>query len=33
MIDQIGGWAIAGVGQAYGEGNDLKSTFQQLLKI
>ena len=30
MIDQIGGWATAGVGQAYGEGYDLKSTFQQL---
>lgn len=30
MIDQIGGWATAGVGQAYGEGYDLKSTLQQL---
>ena len=25
MIDQIGGWATAGVGQAYGEGYDLLS--------
>ena len=25
MIDQIGGWATAGVGQAYGEGHELKA--------
>ena len=23
MIDQIGGWTTAGVGQSYGEGYDL----------
>jgi hypothetical protein len=26
MIDQIGGWSTAGVGQSYGEGYELKST-------
>ena len=25
MIDQIGGWTTAGVGQGYGEGYTLKS--------
>ena len=25
MIDQIGGWSTAGVGQSYGEGYDLLS--------
>jgi integrase len=33
MIDQIGGWATAGVGQSYGEGYELKTTVQKLLQI
>ena len=33
MIDQIGGWATAGVGQAYGDGYSLKSNYKSLLKI
>ena len=30
MIDQIGGWATAGVGQAYGEGHTLNSKWASL---
>jgi integrase len=33
MIDQIGGWTTAGVGQSYGEGYELKTTIQKLLEI
>jgi hypothetical protein len=33
MIDQIGGWATAGVGQAYGEGYGLAITINMLSKI
>jgi hypothetical protein len=28
MTDQIGGWATAGVGQAYGEGYNLKIRYR-----
>ena len=30
MIDQIGGWATAGVGQSYGEGYSLKTLAEKL---
>ena len=30
MIDQIGGWATAGVGQAYGEGYGMNSKLAHL---
>ena len=33
MIDQIGGWSTAGVGQAYGEGYSLNRTRQSLLEL
>ena len=33
MIDQIGGWTTAGVGQGYGEGYNLKTTSQWVIKI
>ncbi|MGC6413481.1 MAG: integrase, partial [Bacteroidia bacterium] len=33
MIDQIGGWATAGVGQAYGEGYGLGQIKSNLIKI
>ena len=33
MIDQIGGWTTAGVGQAYGEGYDLEKLHLTLLLI
>jgi hypothetical protein len=33
MIDQIGGWSTAGVGQAYGEGYGLTATAEFLMKI
>ena len=33
MIDEIGGWSIAGVGQGYGEGYDLKSQLRYLERI
>ena len=33
MIDQIGGWATAGVGQAYGEGYGLIATTELLMQI
>ena len=33
MIDQIGGWATAGVGQAYGEGYGIISLFETLKGI
>ena len=33
MIDQIGGWATAGVGQAYGEGFNLQQTYQVMKTI
>ena len=33
MVDQIGGWATAGVGQGYGEGYNLKSVRYCLEKL
>jgi integrase len=33
MIDQIGGWSTAGVGQSYGEGYSLNRTRQSLLEL
>ena len=33
MIDQIGGWATAGVGQGYGEGHSLSSEFAWLFRL
>jgi len=33
MIDQIGGWSTAGVGQSYGEGYGLKATEYWLIKL
>jgi integrase len=33
MIDQIGGWATAGVGQKYGEGYINQIKYKWLLKI
>ena len=33
MIDQIGGWATAGVGQAYGDGFNLQQTYQVMKTI
>src|SRR5210317_1205504 len=33
MIDQIGGWATAGVGQAYGQGYLIKTKQKQLIEI
>jgi len=33
MIDQIGGWSTAGVGQSYGEGYGLDATVNSLCKI
>jgi integrase len=33
MIDQIGGWATAGVGQAYGEGYGVSNTADWVKKI
>ena len=33
MIDQIGGWTTAGVGQSYGEGYGLSNTADWLKKI
>ena len=33
MIDQIGGWSTAGVGQAYGEGYSLNQKWEWLLRI
>jgi hypothetical protein len=33
MIDQIGGWTTAGVGQAYGEGFQLATMFGFLTEI
>jgi len=33
MIDQIGGWSTAGVGQSYGEGYSLNCTLQCLVFI
>jgi len=32
MIDQIGGWATAGVGRGYGEGYGLQIKSQFLVK-
>ena len=31
MIDQIGGWSTAGVGQAYGEGYTLDKKWDWLI--
>jgi integrase len=33
MIDQIGGWSTAGVGQSYGEGYSLTHIYGHLLKL
>jgi hypothetical protein len=33
MIDQIGGWSTAGVGQSYGEGYGLAIKINMLSKI
>ena len=33
MIDQIGGWSTAGVGQSYGEGYDLTAIIEFLMQI
>jgi hypothetical protein len=33
MIDQIGGWATAGVGQGYGEGYALEMKWEWLKRI
>jgi len=33
MIDQIGGWSTAGVGQAYGEGYRLKDVLSKLKQL
>jgi hypothetical protein len=33
MIDQIGGWATAGIGQGYGEGYDIEVTTVCMEKI
>ena len=33
MIDQIGGWSTAGVGQSYGEGYDLKRLSERIKQI
>ena len=33
MIDQIGGWSTAGIGQAYGEGYNLKALFYNMKDI
>jgi hypothetical protein len=33
MIDQIGGWATAGVGQSYGEGYGLQLLHVEIKKI
>ena len=30
MIDQIGGWSTAGVGQAYGEGYNIENELKFL---
>ena len=30
MIDQIGGWATAGVGQGYGDGYNIESKLERL---
>ena len=33
MIDQIGGWSTAGVGQAYGEGYGLDRKWEWMERI
>jgi len=33
MIDQIGGWSTAGVGQSYGKGYDLSAVMSQVMLI
>jgi hypothetical protein len=33
MIDQIGGWTTAGVGQSYGEGYELDASTLWMNKI
>ena len=33
MIDQIGGWTTAGVGQGYGEGYAAQTIYNWVLKI
>jgi hypothetical protein len=33
MIDQIGGWTTAGVGQSYGEGYNMTNIYLAISKI
>ena len=33
MIDQIGGWSTAGIGQSYGEGYGLNTLFHNMKDI
>jgi integrase len=33
MIDQIGGWSTAGVGQSYGEGYGLQLSHGEIIKM
>ena len=33
MIDQIGGWSSGKIGEGYGEGFDLQSTFKALQRM
>ena len=33
MIDQIGGWTTAGIGQGYGDGHSLMKRHGYLIKI
>jgi len=33
MIDQIGGWTTAGVGQGYGEGHTLKNARSKMEEL
>ena len=33
MIDQIGGWTTAGVGQGYGEGHTLKNAMSKMEEL
>ena len=33
MIDQIGGWSSAGIGQSYGEGYNVKALFYNMKDI
>ena len=33
MIDQIGGWSTAGVGQGYGEGHSVSGLYDFMLDL